>query len=214
VNSTSQCTLCAVLAPLLAAGFDSTNVRLQLGEPRTVYGAGLGTGQLLALSDGSLLLAGLNFSLRSTDKGMSWYTQPGIRGLVVPRRSGAVYIMNGATDYYLAEGRTRPSGKPGVFLGERIQLPAEKDLFTEPWPTREEISFTLDKVAPFTDDTGKLLGSPFISGPIIELNDGTLLALTYGKFVGDTVPIPGLTPTKGERWFKSRTYAISSSDGG
>src|SRR5690242_15892658 len=192
-----------LLLPQRSGG--QSRLRLEMEEPRTVYGSGNGTGQLLAFSDGSLLLAGLDFSLRSTDQGRSWYTQPGIRGMIALLGSGGAYVMNGATDFYVSEGRTRPGGSPGVFLGGRMLLRDQQELLAPRKPEWDETTFRIEQVAPFTDDTGKLLGAPFISGPIGELANGDLLALTYGKFAGDTVPIPGLTPTKGERWFKSRT---------
>jgi hypothetical protein len=49
--------------------------------------------------------------------------------------------------------------------------------------------------------------------PALELEDGTLLALSYGNFVGDDVPILGFTPARGEAPMY-RSYLLASSDGG
>ena len=56
--------------------------------------------------------------------------------------------------------------------------------------------------------------TPKIYGPVLELAEGTLLAASYGNFVGDTVPMEGFLPTKGEKWFKYRTYLLASRDRG
>lgn len=214
----------ALLAPVAVAVF-AVSIMLQpqiaarpephlsVGEPRVIYGAVTGMGQLLSLSDGSLALAGIDFSLRSTDHGKTWFTQPPVRGVIVGLRDKSYYVLGGAVDHYLAEGRTRPSGTPGLYLSERWLAKDVSAMFSTN-PVFEEISFKIDHVAQFTDDTGHLVGAPFIAGPLVELNNGDLLALTYGKFDSDNVPVPGFIPTKGERWFRNRTYVLSSSDKG
>jgi hypothetical protein len=191
----------------------SREPRLQLGEPTVIYGAVTGMGQLLSLSDGSLALAGVDFSLRSTDHGKTWFTQPPVRGVILGLRDKSYYVLGGAVEHYLAEGRTRPSGTPGLYLAERWLAKDAVALFSNSHVV-EEISVKIDHVAQFTNDLGGLVGTPFIAGPLAELNNGDLLALTYGKFVTDTVPIPGFIPTKGERWFRNRTYVLSSKDKG
>jgi len=78
-----------------------------------------------------------------------------------------------------------------------------------------EIPVRVERWTPLTGDDGHTdVPSLNITGPILELSDGSLIVASYGNFAGDTVPMEGFVPDKGQKWFKYRTYLLASRDGG
>ena len=71
----------------------------------------------------------------------------------------------------------------------------------------------VEQFASFNSNTGEEVSTPFVTGPLVELGDGTLLAANYGKFVGDAARAPGFEREKG-KYFRNRTYLLASRDGG
>ena len=77
-----------------------------------------------------------------------------------------------------------------------------------------EISVTMKRWTPLTGDNGTEVSTPGLGGPIVEMENGTLLKPCYGNFRGDTVPMEGFVATKDEKWFKYRSYLLRSVDRG
>jgi hypothetical protein len=176
--------------------------------------AGPASGPLRRLKDGSLLLSGSDKSLRSIDGGMSWSEAPAIRGLLLERNDGSYYLLQGKAEYYLTYGLTNIGDKPGHFRSRAMYVKNLAELGAVTEADWKSIDLTVGQAATFTDNAGHDISAPFISGPLLELNNGGWLAITYGKFVGDTAPIPGFAAKGTEKWYKSRTYLLSSLDRG
>ena len=163
--------------------------------------------QLSRLNDGSLVLGGTdNKILRSTDQGRTWQKQDDILSgyYLLPRRDGS---------FYLQKQGTKAGEKRGVFVAGRMNLLNLADLASTIPPEWEDISITVEAFKPATGDDYKTVQTGPGIEPAVELNDGTLLALSYGNFIGDDVPINGFKPAIGEAPMY-RTYLLSSSDGG
>lgn len=187
-------------------------LQVEVAEPMRVQVKGEGSefaseGRLLGLKDGSLLLYSSKFLLRSTDQGRTWLKDAApSSGLILERRNGS---------FYLLDEQAKESAKPGHFLGRRLRLKSLHDLAAGTPLRWEEIPITAERVVALTGDDGKTYpASPRIQEPILELSDGTLVVVTYGNFLGDNVPMEGFVATKGEKWFKYRTFLLSSTDGG
>ncbi len=186
--------------------------KVDVGGPVIIHGAGDGGkaspdyGYTLAqLKNGSLFFAGAEFSLKSNDQGRTWFVAPPLSGHLLERQDGSLYLL---------QARTARTDRPGVYSGKRLHLKAISDLEHRDRPTWQSASLEVDRLAVLTGDSGEEIDAPFISGPILELADGALIVGAYGNFVGDTVPIEGFVATKGEKWFKYRTYLLRSTDGG
>ncbi|MBM3801774.1 MAG: exo-alpha-sialidase [Acidimicrobiia bacterium] len=200
-----------VIQPSCWPGVASAELGVQVGDPVIVYGASSELwhgGPLLQLKDGSLWMGGAENSLRSKDRGVTWMTQPPLSGHVLQRRDGS---------FFLLDGRTRPTQRAGVFAGKRRILKRLEDLESpaSPQPRWDDVELSVPEWAPMTGDDAKTkVETLTISGPMLELADGTLLAGNYGNFAGDKVPMEGFVASKGEKWFKYRTYLLASTDGG
>lgn len=162
---------------------------------------------LTQLKDGSLLLAGNSSKiLRSTDQGRTWQKQAdnlsGYR--ILERRNGS---------FYLIKNEVKGAGKPGVFRTARIHLKGLADLAAATPPAWGDVLVTVPQFKAATGDDYKTIQTGPSVEPVAELSDGTLLALSYGNFVGDDVPINGFKPLVGEAPMY-RTYMLSSTDGG
>ena len=198
----------------LPQGSLTPGMNVEVSDAVVIEGAGERPGQLMRLKDGALLLCGETASLLSRDAGRTWQAAPAIAsGLVVERRDGSFYLLKGGANY-TPEARTSVGPKPGMFYGKALHVPTLEALRTPaqlPW---KQVSVAIERAAAFTGDDGHDIVTPLLSGPLLELEDGTLVLATYGKFVGDTAPVEGFVPTKGEKWFKNRTYLLRSVDGG
>ena len=144
------------------------------------------------------------FSLWSSDQGRTWYTRPPLPGASI------LQLLDGS--FYALDGETRTTERPGVFLGKGTHLGSLKNVQT--LPRQFEIPVTVKRWTPLTGDTGIEVSTPGLGGPIVEMEDGTLLQSCYGNFRGDTVPIEGFVATRGEKWFKYRSYLLRSVDRG
>lgn len=198
--------------PLPGANAVSATPTITIAEPIILQDAGSGLyqgGPLLYLKDGSLLFGGLEQSLRSIDHGKTWSKQPRLilsSGMTLECRDGSFFSL---------AGPARQGGKPGEFLMKGFRLNSPVELPGQAPPIGYDVQLTLTQWAPSTGDDGKFeQTAPGIGGPMIELADGTLLVATYGNFVGDLVPIEGFVATKGEKWFRYRTYLLASTDRG
>lgn len=162
---------------------------------------------LLKLHDGSLILSGTaNKILRSIDGGRTWEKQD------VPLSGFQTFQRRDGSFYLLKQGVTR-SDKPGMFLAGRMKLNSLDELSGENVPEWTETTISAPKFkAAVGDDYKTVQQGPGIE-VVTELENGTLLALAYGNFIGDDVPINGFTPKKGEAPMY-RTYMLSSNDNG
>jgi hypothetical protein len=76
------------------------------------------------------------------------------------------------------------------------------------------VPVTVEQWTDLHGDDGSAVTTFRFGGPMLELEDGTLLAAKAGNFIGDRVPMQGFVPTKGEKWFKYRSYLLASTDHG
>ena len=162
---------------------------------------------LLKLHDGSLVLCGTtNEILRSTDSGRTWQKRP-------IRTSGFQTFQRRDGSFYLLKNGVKGSEQPGIFLAGHMTLSSLDEIVQKKDPSWSQTTISVPqfKVA-VGDDYKTVQPGPGIS-VATELADGTLLALAYGNFVGDDVPINGFKPTKGEAPMY-RSYMLSSTDNG
>jgi len=162
---------------------------------------------LLKLHDGSLVLCGTaNKILRSADGGRTWQRQE------VPT-SGFQPFQRRDGSFHLLKSGVKASEKRGIFLAGRMTLSSLDELVNENDPSWGETTISVPQFkAAVGDDYKTVQQGPGIE-VATELANGTLLALAYGNFVGDDVPINGFAPTKGEAPMY-RSYMLSSTDDG
>jgi len=220
----SRVTAAALFFLLSPGGLSpSTNLQVEIEGPALIPGAEDGTlhpifrgpaaGPLLRLRDGSLLLCGSDSSLLSRDLGKNWSPAPPVPGLILERRDGSVLIFGGSAQFYLTYGYTRPGPNPGLFSTRVLRLAGAEQL-AAPAPSRwSEATVRVEQFSAFNSNTGEEVSTPFVTGPLVELGDGTLLAANYGKFAGDAARAPGFDHEKG-KYFRNRTYLLASHDGG
>ena len=162
---------------------------------------------LLKLLDGSIILSGTtNKILRSTDAGLTWQKQQ------VPI-SGFQTLQRRDGSFYLLKRGAKPSERPGIFLAGYMKFNGFgdfKDINDESW---REAAISVPRFKPVIGDDYKTVFRAPIVALAHELSDGTLLALSYGNFVGDDVPISGFDTKLGVAPMY-RTYMLSSTDGG
>ena len=184
-----------------------------VSEPSIVHEEGvappyyLPQAPLLNLLDGSIVLSGTTDKiLRSTDGGLTW------RGQQVPI-SGFQTLQRRDGSFYLLKRGAKPSEQPGNFLAGYMKLTGLsdfEDISDESW---RETVISVPRFKPVIGDDYKTV----FQAPIVELahqlSDGTLLALSYGNFVGDDVPISGFDTKLGVAPMY-RTYMLSSNDDG
>ena len=222
---------CAVLAAASQLNAESTGLALhsravvtqvEVSEPTVVHEEGAEPpyyypqAALTQLKDGSLLLAGKdgplvlvgtsNKILQSTDQGRTWQKQADALS-----DYKLLQLRNGS--FYLLRHNVQASAKPGVFLAGRIHLQRLADLASANPPRWSEIPITITQFKTTVSDDYKTVKSGPVVDPALELSDGTLLALSYGNFVGDDVPIIGFKSAAGAAPMY-RTYLLSSTDGG
>ena len=163
-------------------------------------------GPLIALGGGELVLGMSGSSLVSLDRGETWSIRPPFpKSHVLVRRDGPAYVL---------KGRTEPaSDTPGLFAADYLEADDAGAIPTNP-TTWKQATVTLPQWTSLTGDDGTHVTTLHITGPLLELRDGTLLAGSYGNFQGDTASIEGFVPTEGEKWFKYRTYLLRSADSG
>jgi hypothetical protein len=190
-----------------AAAPDAAELRVTVGAPIVVPTAAPFEGDsLLRLPDGSLLFPGGAGSLRSTDGGRSWSRLPGLPGQVAALRDGSFYVL---------DPQTRPGPKPGRLVLRSLRVRNLRELAALRAPRWQEVPLEFEGWAPMTaDNATQEVATPRIYDAVLELADGTLVAASYGNFVDDRVPMEGFVPTRGERWFKYRTYLLASQDRG
>ena len=183
---------------------------VKVGESRVVPKAAAegrwSVGPLFSLQDGQVILGDLKFSLRSKDRGRTWLQAPEL-----PSRQ---LLQLGDGSFYVLDPLTRHAGERGHFLGRRLELTDLDD--PSAWTEQRWVELPV-RVERWTDlhgDDGSPVSTFRFGGPMLELEDGTLLAGKAGNFAGDTAPMPGFIPTKGEKWFKYRTYLLASRDRG
>ena len=163
--------------------------------------------QLLKLYDGSLVLCGTaNKILRSTDGGRTWQKQE------VPT-SGFQTFQRRDRSFYLLKSGVKASEQRGIFLAGRMTLNSLDEIIDQNDPSWSETTISVPQFkAAVSDDYKTVQQGPGIE-VATELANGMLLALAYGNFGGDDVPIKGFLPTKGEAPMY-RTYLLSSTDDG
>jgi hypothetical protein len=177
--------------------------KVEVGEPYIVYGDT--DGQLIRLQGGSLLLTGSDYSLRSTDRGTTWFTQPPLPGHVLQLSDGSFYLLHPGT---------QAADRPDEYIGRRIRLDSFERLDVQTLPQWEDTLVSIPEAAAMTGDDGTDMPTPTIFGPIVQLDDETWLAANYGNFRGDTMPMEGFLATEGQKWFKYRSYLLASTDEG
>ena len=171
---------------------ESSQPRLEVGEVVIVPGSG-GLGPFISLDAGTLVLGRGDEGLQSSDGGDSFVRRsPLPRSLLLRLRDGSFYAL---------QGRAPTAEEAATFVGRAIWLETLADLDGAKW---EEVSLSVPRWVAMTDDTGAELPMLNIYGPLLELDDGTLLLGTYGNFVGDTVPMGGFIADRGQRWERSR----------
>ena len=183
---------------------------VEVGDSRVVPRAAAegrwSVGPLFSLQDGQVILGDSKFSLRSKDRGRTWLQAPEL-----PSRQ---LLQLGDGSFYVLDPLTRHTGERGHFLGRRLELTDLDD--PSAWTEERWVELPV-RVERWTDlhgDDGSPVSTFRFGGPMLELEDGTLLAGKAGNFAGDTAPMPGFIPTKGEKWFKYRTYLLASRDRG
>lgn len=184
--------------------------QLEVGDPILLsdsLGQDLFCGEyLLSLSGGRLVLACENISLNSPDAGGSWRTAPNLP-------SGRVLRLRD-NSYTVLAGRAQQEHAPGLFSGKWASFASFEDLASDDGTAWEKMSLRVERWTAFTADNDTEVTELQITGPLLELDDGTLLAASYGNFKGDTVPMVGFVADKQQKWFKYRTYLLESRDGG
>ena len=161
---------------------------------------------LLSLPGGGLILASGEFSSRSQDSGATWEKAPALP-------PGRVFEL-GDDSFRVLAGRAQQGVKPGLFSGKWARFASLEELTSGkevPW---KETSLQVERWTSLTSDDDTEVNELQITGPTLELADGTLLAASYGNFKGDTVPMVGFVGTRGQKWFKYRTYLLESRDDG
>ncbi len=231
MNTIQRCSLSILLIALGSSGCQPTpdiapaetpqQALLHVGDPITLPEPdepGLFTGEyLLRLPDGKLILACGKISLRSQDSGATWQTGPGLlygksmAGGTEP--SGRLLRLKDGSFIALA-GRAQKGEKPGLFSGKWAHFGSFEDLTSADQDSWQKTSVKVERWSALTADDDTEVTELQITGPMLQLEDGTLLAATYGNFQGDTVPMVGFVANKGQRWFKYRTYLLESRDGG
>ena len=183
---------------------------VEVGDSRVVPRAAAegrwSVGPLFSLQDGQVILGDSKFSLRSKDRGRTWLQAPEL-----PSRQ---LLQLGDGSFYVLDPLTRHAGERGHFLGRRLELTDLDD--PSAWTEERWVELPV-RVERWTDlhgDDGSPVSTFRFGGPMLELEDGTLLAGKAGNFAGDKAPMPGFIPTKGEKWFKYRTYLLASRDRG
>ena len=183
---------------------------VEVGDSRVVPRAAAegrwSVGPLFSLQDGQVILGDSKFSLRSKDRGRTWFRAPEL-----PSRQ---LLQLGDGSFYVLDPLTRHAGERGHFLGRRLELTDLDD--PSAWTEERWVELPV-RVERWTDlhgDDGSPVSTFRFGGPMLELEDGTLLAGKAGNFAGDKAPMPGFIPTKGEKWFKYRTYLLASRDRG
>lgn len=187
--------------------------QVAVSEPAIVHADGakppyyLPQTALTRLHDGTLILAGNGHrQLQSCDKGLTWQEQQD------PLTGYRLLQLRDGT-FCLLQSQSEPGGRSGVFQCGRLRLKRLEDLHAPVTPSWQPVSLTVEQFKSVVGDdytTIQAGPSPEIA---TELEDGTLLALCYGNFTEDHVPIRGFHPTIGEAPMY-RTYLISSTDGG
>lgn len=185
-------------------------IRLEVGEPVTVPTAehpDISVGpRLVTLPDGRVLMGRGDVSLTTSDSGITWDVGPAIaRPHLLPLRDRS---------YFFFKGRGLATGEPGLFSLETARVQALDEDATDERISWSAATARVDWWAPLTADNETEVDYLNVGGPFLELEDGTLLAASYGNFKGDTVPMEGFPATSGQKWFKYRTYLLDSSDGG
>ena len=172
-----------------------------VGEPVIVPGEGSG-GPFFTLSPGKVVLARGDRAFESADGGLTWKDRPALpSSLLLRRTDGSFYGLKGRAPH-LGEGR---------FQGEAIRAQRLDELPNVEW---EEVSLSVPRWTPMTDDMGRDLLKLNIYRPLLELEEGRLLLATYNNLQGDTVPMGGFIPDRGQKWYKYRTYLLASEDNG
>ena len=164
-------------------------------------------GPLIELSDRSLALGIGGSSLFSSDGAETWSTRPQLPAShILPLRDGT---------YYALQARTDPvADMPGTFTANYLRLADIGAIFSDIPRTWSHAPVTLPQWTSLTGDDGSEVSTLIITGPLLEQEDGSLLAASYGNFQGDTAAIEGFVPTQEEKWFKYRTYLLRSTDAG
>lgn len=189
---------------------DAPKVGLEVGERMTVPtdehpDLSLGP-RILTLPDGRVLVGRGEVSLTTSDSGTTWDVGPAIaRPHLLPLRNGS---------YFFLKGRGFAGDEPGLFSLEMARVQSLDENATDERISWSPATARVDRWTPLTADNETEVEYLGVGGPFLELQDGTLLAACYGNFKGDTVPMEGFLATSGQKWFKYRTYLLSSSDGG
>ena len=231
MNTIQRCSLSILLIALGSSGCQPTpdidspgksqQAQLEVGGPIALPEPdepGLFSGEyLLSLPGGKLILACGKISLRSQDSGASWQTGPGL--LYAKATAGGTEpsgrLLRLADESLIAlAGRAQKGAKPGLFSGRWARFASLEELTSASGDSWQETSLKVERWKALTADNDTEVTELQVTGPMLELEDGTLLAATYGNFQGDTVPMVGFVANKGQKWFKYRTYLLESRDGG
>ena len=231
MNTIQRCSLSILFISLGSSGYQPTpdmdspgnpqQAQLDVGDPITLPlpdEAGLFSGEyLLSLPGGKLILACGEISLRSQDSGASWQTGPGLlyAKAVAGGTEPSGRLLRLADESFIAlAGRAQKGAKPGLFSGRWARFASLEELTSAGEDSWQETSLKVERWKALTADDDTEVAELQVTGPMLELADGTLLAATYGNFQGDTVPMVGFVANKGQKWFKYRTYLLESRDGG
>lgn len=201
---------CQTTPEIIDSPEPAKQAQIEIGDPIALSvpdEAGLFSGEyLLSLAGGKLILACGEISRRSQDSGTSWKTGRGLP-------SGRLLRL-GDKSFGILAGRAPTGAQPGLFSGKWARFASLEELTSSTEDSWQETSLKVERWNALTADDDTQVTELQVSGPMLELEDGTLLAATYGNFQGDTVPMVGFVATSGQKWFKYRTYLLESKDQG
>lgn len=174
--------------------------------PRAAAEGRWSVGPLLSLQDGTLVLGDTGFSHRTGDGGATW-----IQAAELPSRQ-LLQLRDGS--FCVLDPLTRHAEERGHFVGRGLELADLDDPSSWAEDRWTELPVRAERWTDLHGDDGRPVTTFRFGGPMLELEDGTLLTAKGGNFVGDTAPMPGFIPTRGEKWFKYRTFLMASTDRG
>ena len=185
-------------------------IKLEVGEAIALpepEEPGLFSGEyLLGLPGGRMILACGEISLESQDSGASWQIGPALpSGRLLGLRDNSFTVL---------AGRAQQGTEPGLFTGRWARFASLEELVAGDSPSWQATTMKVERWTALTADNDTEVTELQVTGPVLELEDGTLLAATYGNFQGDTVPMVGFVAASGQKWFKYRTYLLESKDKG
>ena len=171
-------------------------MRIEMSEARPIHDWQGWSGSLLALGDGTILMFGGDYSLRSHDAGQNWSRGPAVAGPTVLLHDGSMQcLMN-------------PSEPVGEAPWSKFRT--KRSISYDGWKTVEEPIDTTVEIP----DVRSMFGDDYQWHPPsfergVELETGTLLHAMMCNFAGDGGKVVGF-----EGGIPYRTIVVGSTDHG